>query len=132
MQKLERTLFERGRFSEIEQIYRDILGARRDDDTTVSLAAFYDKQGRADDAIDLLENFVSEGSGSVRASMMLTSLYARHRDPETVEKFLEQSSAVAPTNNHYRCSYCKLVSDHMRWHCPRCNRFDSFTRNHVD
>jgi lipopolysaccharide biosynthesis regulator YciM len=132
LDKLERTLFERGRFGEIEKVYDEVRAARANDEAvTAALAAFYEKQGRAEEAVQLLENFLSSNPGSLRVSMMLTSLYANHRDAETLRRFLEESSAYHPqSTSQYECQRCNFESTTMRWHCPRCNAFDSFFSNH--
>lgn len=130
--KLERTLFDRGRFGEIERIYDDVRGARAGDESvTMSLAAFYDKQGRVDEAISLLEEFTNVFPGSVRASLMLTAFYAKHRDGDTLQDFLDKSVRQPVAVYRYECEACHFNSSYMRWHCPRCNAFDSFSGNHV-
>lgn len=131
MPRLEKTMFDRGRFGEIERVYNDIRNARTDDEeVTMALASFYDKQGRSDEAIALLEEFVTVRPECIRASLMLASLYARHRDSRTLEDFLDRSFEEPDEDIHYQCRSCHYESERMRWHCPRCNAFDSFSRNH--
>jgi lipopolysaccharide biosynthesis regulator YciM len=130
LHKLERTLFERGRFSEIEKIYNAVRRARSDDEAaSLGLAAFYHKQGRAEEAIQLLEDYLSLHPTSVRARVLLTSLYARHRDPEMLERFVDESSKDSWRVSRFECASCHMSSDVMRWHCPRCGAFDSFSTN---
>jgi lipopolysaccharide biosynthesis regulator YciM len=132
LDKLERILFERGRFGEIEKVYDEVRAARSQDETVAaSLADFYEKQGRAEEAIQLLENFLSATPQSLRLSMILTSLYAKHRDADTLRRFLDEASARQPSaGREYDCRRCRFKSATMRWHCPRCNAFDSFSGNH--
>ncbi len=128
--KLERTLFERGRFSEIEKVYDAVRRARGDDEAaSLGLSAFYEKQGRADDAIQLLEDYLGVHPDSVPARVLLTSLYARYRDAETLERFVDESSKDSWRIARFVCRSCHMSSDVMRWHCPRCSAFDSFSTN---
>jgi lipopolysaccharide biosynthesis regulator YciM len=130
LHKLERTLFERGRFSEIEKVYNAVRRARGDDEAaSLGLAAFYHKQGRSEEAIQLLEDYLGLHPHSVSARVLLTSLYARHRDPEMLERFVDESAKESWRFSRFECRSCHLSSDVMRWHCPRCGAFDSFSTN---
>jgi lipopolysaccharide biosynthesis regulator YciM len=130
LNKLETTLFERGRFSDIENIYDEVRAARAGDEAAcLGLAAYYRKQGRGEEAIRLLEEYLTVHADSVPASLLLASFYARYRDADTVQRFLDESIKDPWRANHFECRSCSLRSDVMRWHCPRCNAFDSFSTN---
>lgn len=130
LRHLERTLFQRGTFGEIEAVYRDVLEVRPDDeDTTLALAAFYRKQGRTSDAISLLEEFRGANKGSIGGAMLLTSLYAATGDTDSLEDILEDVESEFVEKHHFRCGVCGNDSDRMLWHCPRCNSFDSYAIN---
>ena len=62
---------------------------------------------------------------------MLTSFYTKHRDTDTLRKFLDGLAQAPVSTTQYECTSCHLASEHMRWHCPRCNAFDSFSTHHV-
>lgn len=131
LKSLERVMFQRGTFSEIERVYREVLEARPwDEYATLSLASFYKKQGRGAEAIEFLEEFKSMHPESVGATLLLTSLYATLRDAETLEKFLDENESYYTSVRNHACSACGFQSVLMRWHCPRCNRFDSFIESH--
>jgi lipopolysaccharide biosynthesis regulator YciM len=129
---LEKTLFQRGKFGEIEQIYRDVLAERNDDESAVlSLASFYRKQGREEEALTLLEDYLASHSESLGGSLLLSSLYANLRDNETLETFLDESINRLTFQQRYVCSCCGFPAELMRWHCPKCNAFDTFSSNHA-
>jgi lipopolysaccharide biosynthesis regulator YciM len=146
LSRLEKLMFEGGRFSEVEKVYREVLAARPGDEyATLQLASFYRKQGRVEDAIEMLEDFRAghprsvEGTllltamyasardhpRSVEGTLLLTAMYASARDSATLEKFLDENGAFVG-GERYACSVCGEESDVMRWHCRRCNRFDTF------
>ncbi len=130
LQNLEKTLFQKGRFGEIEQIYLDVLSARNGDEAAIlSLSLFYQKQGREEDALRLLEEFHADCPDSLGASIMLTSLYSKLGDGETFETFLGDSINHFTRSKDYICSSCGHETNLMRWHCPKCNAFDSFSSN---
>jgi lipopolysaccharide biosynthesis regulator YciM len=129
---LEKTLFQRGKFGEIEQIYRDILAERSEDESAVlSLASFYRKQGREEEALTLLEEFSASHPESLGGSLLLSSLYANLRDDETLEMFLDESVNRLTFRQRYVCRSCGHTVDLMKWHCPKCNSFDTFSSDHA-
>jgi lipopolysaccharide biosynthesis regulator YciM len=132
LKKVEHVMFHRGTFGDIETVYRSILEARPwDEYATLALASFYKKQGRGEDAIEFLEEYRNMHPGSIGATVLLTSLYAAHDESDALETFLEELEARSsePTER-YECAACGFHSPAMRWHCPRCNSFDSFTKKH--
>lgn len=125
--RLAKLMFERGTFSEIENVYREVLTARPDDEyATLSLASFYRKQGRIEDAILMLEEYRAAHPRSVESTLLLTGMYAAARDTAELERFLDENENEAISNERYACSACGRESDTMRWHCTQCNSFDTF------
>jgi lipopolysaccharide biosynthesis regulator YciM len=124
-------MFHRGTFGDIEKIYRDVLAKRPwDEHATLALASFYRKQGRGEEAIDFLEEYRSMHPESLGTTLLLTSLYAMIKDRDELERFLESSEKDAAAQKpEYRCRECDFRTRTMRWHCPRCNAFESFTSN---
>ena len=126
---LERVLYQRGTFNEIESVYRDVLEARpSDENAAIALASFYRKQGRAEEAIGLLEEYTQANPESSAGVVMLTAIYATRGDEEELERLLDRGDRFVSRPAHFRCT-CGRESSVMRWHCPGCNRFDSFSRN---
>lgn len=126
LRNVERASFQLGTFSQMEKVYREVLAARPDDEVTVMrLAAFYKKQGRGEDAIHLLEGYRAEHPDAVSPMLLLTSLHATEQGRDSLGQFLEERQQ-RKTGAWYRCSECGHESEEMRWHCPRCNAFDSF------
>lgn len=126
--KLETVLFDKGRFGDIEKIYNDVRNARGSDESaSLGIAAFYKKQGRGDEAIQHLEDYLTVFPESVRGRLLLASLYAKYRDPDALEHFLDESIKDSMEHRPFVCQACQYQSDSMSWHCPRCNAFDSFS-----
>jgi lipopolysaccharide biosynthesis regulator YciM len=54
-------------------------------------------------------------------------------DRDRLDTFLEElESKVNEAKVHFECAKCGYRSQVMRWHCPRCNIFDSFEKKHED
>ena len=127
LRRLERATFQTGSFSDMERVYREVLASRPDDEAaTLALAAFYKKQGRGEDAIVLLEDFRSEHSDAMRPTLLLTTLYATERGNDSITSLLAETRSETERVRTCSCQSCGYVSEAMRWHCPKCNEFDSF------
>jgi len=126
---LERVLYQRGTFNDIETVYRDVLDTRPDDEhAAVSLASFYRKMGRTDAAVSLLQEHTQANPDSTTGTVLLTALHAQRGDDTELERLVDRGDRLLKRPSHFRC-ICGRESDLMRWHCPGCNRFDSFSRN---
>ncbi len=126
---LERVLYQRGTFNEIENVYRDVLDARSDDEhAAVALASFYRKQGRTDAAVALLQEHTQANPDSSAGTVLLTALHAMRGDEDEIERIVDNGDRLLKRPTHFHC-ICGRESERMRWHCPGCNRFDSFSRN---
>jgi lipopolysaccharide biosynthesis regulator YciM len=126
LSRLEKLMFDRGKFSDIENVYREVLAARPDDAyATLQLASFYRKQGRIEDAIAMLEDFRASHPRSVEGTLLLTTMYASARDAATLERFIDENESFLAAER-FACAVCGEESDTMRWHCGRCNGFDTF------
>jgi len=134
LKKIEHVMFHRGTFGEIERVYREVLEARPwDEYATLALASFYKKQGRGEDAIEFLEEFRSMHPGSIGTTVLLTSLYASHDDTGALDTFLEElETSATEAKVTFECGDCGFHAPGMRWHCPRCNSFNSFKKKHDD
>ncbi len=130
--RLVRLLFDRGRFSDIEKIYHEVLASRpQDEHATLSLASFYKKQGRVEDAIVMLEEFRTAQPRSVEGTLLLMGMYASARDVATLERFLDEIESGVAASEQFVCSACGKETDVMRWHCGHCNGFDTYVAHTV-
>ncbi len=130
LRSLERALYQRGTFNEIEAVYRDVLDSRPSDEhAALALASFYRKQGRTGEALHLLEDYGHSNPESVAGTVLLSSLYASRGDADELGEFLDRSERSIYHKTCFKCGSCGFQSGEMRWHCPRCTRFDTFARN---
>ena len=129
LRNLERVLYQRGTFNEVEAVYREVLEARpADEHAAVALASFYRKQGRAREAIALLEDHAQANPEAVAGTLLLTAIYAGLGEEEELDRLADRGLRFLDRPSHFTC-VCGFESSVMRWHCPECNRFDTFTRS---
>jgi len=89
IERLQKTLFELGRFGDIQQICENILKhepknltARR------SLAEFYEKKGEAEAAIEIYEGMVDDHPEDITTIIELVRIYLERGDNQKIERLL--------------------------------------------
>lgn len=127
-ERLESHLFDLGRFSEIEQIYRGVIGSYPQNvHAYAALSRFLRKKGDAGGAITILRDGLEHNQESLWLRRRLIRMY---HDVHDVDGVLNMSrevlSRVMKENYEYACSNCGNVSREPVWVCPKCNKVDSY------
>ncbi len=127
-ERLESQLFDLGRFSEIEQIYRSVLSNYPQNvHAYAALSRFLRKKGDAGGAITILRDGLEQNPESLWLRRRLIRMY---HDVHDVDGVLNMSrdvlSRVMKENYEYSCSNCGNVSREPLWVCPKCSKVDSY------
>ncbi|MCB1059792.1 MAG: tetratricopeptide repeat protein [Calditrichaeota bacterium] len=127
-ERLETHLFDLGRFSEIEQIYREVIHSYPQNvHAYAALSRFLRKKGDAGGAITTLRDGLEHNPESLWLRRRLIRMY---HDVHDVDGVLNMSrdvlSRVMKENYEYSCSNCGNVSHEPLWVCPKCNKVDSY------
>jgi lipopolysaccharide biosynthesis regulator YciM len=130
LERIAAVMFQGGTFGEIEAVYQEVLAERADDErATMALASFYRKQGRDDEAIQLLEDYRSGHPDAEGARAVLASLYASRGGGGALQQLLAEQERSLMAARAYQCGECGRRASLMRWHCPSCNAFDTFQKS---
>jgi lipopolysaccharide biosynthesis regulator YciM len=127
-ERLETHLFELGRFSEIEQIYRKVTRDHpRNVHAYVALSRFLEKRGDAGDAIAVLRRGLEQNPTSLWLRRRLIKLFTDVNDIEQViEMTRDVLSRVMEDHYEFKCSACGHVLRQPLWQCPECKKLDTF------
>ncbi|MBU0507388.1 tetratricopeptide repeat protein [bacterium] len=127
-ERLESRLFDLGRFSEIEQIYRALIRSYPQNvHAYAALARFLDKRGDRADAVAVLHDGVHQNPDSLWLRRLLIQLYGEVRDMDRVLQIAREILArVMKEQYEFTCSSCGNVSTEPLWLCPRCNKLDTY------
>lgn len=127
-ERLESHLFELGRFSEIEQIYRNLIrNYPQNVHAYAALSRFLDKRGDRGDAVAVLMDGLHQNPDSLWLRRLLVQLYAEMRDTgRVIELTRDILARVMKTQYEFTCSSCGYVAHEPLWFCPRCSKLDSF------
>ncbi|MBI5059715.1 tetratricopeptide repeat protein [candidate division KSB1 bacterium] len=127
-ERLETHLFDLGRFSEIEQIYR---GLTRSNSHTVhafaALSRFLEKRGDRSDAVTVLNEGLAQNPDSLWLRRRLVQIYADVRDVDRVMSLTRDLlSRVMHESYEFKCDSCGNISLEPLWLCPKCNQLDTY------
>ncbi|MCC6476251.1 tetratricopeptide repeat protein [bacterium] len=126
--RLESQLFDLGRFSEIEQIYRTVIRTwPQNVHAYAALSKFLRKKGDAGGAITVLRDGLDHNPESLWMRRRLIRMF---HDVHDVDGVLQMSrdilSRVMKENYEYTCNNCGHVSREPIWHCPKCGKVDTY------
>jgi lipopolysaccharide biosynthesis regulator YciM len=122
--KLEKALFESGRFDELEGILSRLLRKYPDNPLLLSvLAGFYAKKGEISRGVDLIENERDDMAGKSALAVSLASLYLKSGRTDEALSVLEESDRTPVTENRWKCDRCGESYDTSLGFCMACCSF---------
>lgn len=125
--RLKETLFETGRYWEIEGIYQSILQKSKNPAARLELADFYRKQGQFDQAIELCQEVLDKHPETPMAWYILAQVHnQRGNESAALEEALEGLSKQKQKEVVFTCSECGNASVEPLWRCPQCRAWDSY------
>ncbi len=128
--KLEKALFESGRFDELEGILSRLLTKYPSDSLLLaSLAGFYAKKGEILRGIDLLESERGRIAGDNNLAVALASLYIKNGRTDEALSVLEENGRIPPVPGSWKCGSCGETYDTSLGFCRTCCSFDSIRKD---
>jgi lipopolysaccharide biosynthesis regulator YciM len=125
--RLKDVLYDLGLYSELEEIYLEILQKKpKDPASSINLVDLYWKQGRTEKALALCRKTVEEHPENMQCRHLLIQLlHERGEDSEAVGEALRltESEAVAV----YACPACGEKGKEPLWYCPHCGQWNSYS-----
>lgn len=127
-ERLETHLFDLGRFSEIEQIYRALIRSYPQNvHAYAALSRFLDKRGDRGDAIAVLMDGLHHNPESIWLRRLLIQIYGEIGDAgKVVDLARDVLQRVMKAQYEFTCSHCGHVVNEPTWLCPRCQKLDTF------
>ncbi|MDI6807591.1 MAG: tetratricopeptide repeat protein [Candidatus Eisenbacteria bacterium] len=126
--RLEKALFEKGRFGEMMEFYEELAQRNpKDSSTLLSLATLQKKRGDKNEALRLVREVLEFEPENERARAELIMLY--HEDGRNDDAYREAAKLaekLKKENEKYRCRNCGNRSDEPLWRCPSCLQWDTY------
>ena len=127
----EKTLYQSGRFQELEQLLGDLIEANPGRPSLVgSLASFFEKKGELERAVDILESEQESFDLGPIVSARLAALYIQTGRAEEARKLLEAFETNMKQPSIYYCTACGNHADIPLAYCSDCARFNTFEKGY--
>lgn len=128
--RIKKALFELGRYGEISDICREVIGAAPTSlDARLALADYYSKKGEYSVAIEHLRTAADNHPESYLPTLELAKLYLMSDDKERLKQLLDRlDGRYGSLDYQYRCKECGHLAKEKMWLCPKCYAVDSFAR----
>ncbi len=128
--RLEKALFESGRFDELEGILSRLLEKYPAESLLLStLAGFYAKKGEISRGIDLLEGERGRVSGNNKLAVSLASLYIKSGRTDEALSVLEENDRIPSAAGSWKCGSCGEAFGTSLGFCRACCSFDSIIKD---
>lgn len=126
--QLEKTLFELGEYSDISDVYENILARNPGDTFTIlSLARIDEKKGMVESAIERYKQIIDVDPDFLSAKLNLARLYLeQNRNDESMSILESLTEKLPPTEEQFFCQRCKYRSPEPLWRCPSCKSWNTF------
>ncbi len=126
--RLEKALFDLGKFGEIFKIYLEVLEENpREIRTMYALAGIYQKKGNANLAIEALKGILEIQPDYYPALGNLILLYSQNGLTQDARLLLEQYQArLAGLDDKLACQSCGQAYSTPPWRCPACGRINVY------
>jgi len=125
---IEETLFNLGRFGDVEDIYRGVLNAVPDNiPTSIALSGILEKKGEIPTAENLLRTVLNADNINTAAAIRLTKLLSSSdRSDEGFEILSDIAERIDIGIDHHECDLCGYRIAKPEPICPDCNGLGTF------
>jgi len=128
--RLQKTLFDLGRFGEISDVCKEILeGSGKNLEAWLTLADYHYKKGEYALAIEHLNRAADNYPDSYLPPLELARLYLVTDEKQKLRELLDRLESGRESREcEYLCRKCGHKSGTKLWLCPSCKAVDSFRR----
>lgn len=126
--RLEKVLYDLGRFGEIARVYLEVLEKNPQEIRTMyALANFYEKKGNSNLAMDVLLGILEIQPDYYPGLGSLILLYSQNGMNQEARALLEKFQRNLPAgDSKLSCRSCGYSSSIPPWRCPSCGRVNVY------
>ena len=123
-EQLGKTYYQKGDFTEVENIYRSILKEHPQDiHTLLALIELLEKKGEIETVLQLCREVI-EIKPSIEAYIRLIR-YQKDNQKE-IDALLNSLADLCKQDKSFTCSVCYYRSTEPLWRCPECGNWRTF------
>ncbi len=125
---IEETLFQLGRYGEVEDIYRTMLNKDPSNlSARIALAGILEKKGELSSAEGMLKSVLeSDPTNAMAAFRLLNVMAARDRIDDGLNILSNVADKIHLHNQEYKCRKCGKGFPRPMPACPHCNSIGTF------
>jgi len=126
--RLEKALYELGEYSDISDLYENVLSRNPGNTLALfSLARIDEKKGMTEAALERYREVIDTDPSFLSARLSLARLYLQqNRREESMEVLEKLGESLPPTAEQFACQRCGYNSSEPLWRCPSCKSWNSF------
>ncbi|MCX7835865.1 MAG: tetratricopeptide repeat protein [bacterium] len=127
---LETILFEQNRFDEVEKFYQKLTQQHLHlVHAYVALSKIVQRKGEYEKAMKILKEGLDLNPSNELIQFEYANLLRQmNRVDELAKLGLDVMKRLAPPTSSYVCKKCGFTAEKMRWYCPSCGSWESFSR----
>lgn len=128
--RLKILLYNLGRYGEIEHLYASVIRKKpKRPDVYLVLIDLYLKEGRFDQALDLVQKTIDQYPDNGLCRLMLVKVYRRmNKDGEALAEAASLLEKTFKKNDLLVCSNCGYETSDPMWWCPGCHHWKTFLK----
>jgi lipopolysaccharide biosynthesis regulator YciM len=126
-ERLEKTLYEKGQFSKIEEFYHSILEEDEENiSAIIALSEIYRKKGEYNESLKILQNALKKDIDTkIINSLIVKIMYDKGQFKESAKQAIEIiESDHIPDYKRFSCDKCKTDFNEPFWICPKCGEWN--------
>ncbi len=125
--RLKEILFDMGRYSDLEDIYKQVIRSNPKNPTaSINLVEIYKKQGRLNEAIEICENVLEAHPDLTECRYALVKVLKQNGDEKkAMNEAMRILDKEIEKQELYQCHECKYEQKEPFWYCPQCHQWDT-------
>jgi lipopolysaccharide biosynthesis regulator YciM len=126
--KIEKALYDAGRYGRIPQVYGKFLEKRPDDvESLLRLANYAERKGSLEEAVEQAELAVEANPHTIPPRASLAAYFSDlERSTDSSRECREILRICEERWNRFVCSFCGNEEKEFMWRCPSCRRVGLF------
>ena len=125
--RLKEILFDMGRYSDLENIYKQVMRNKPKNPTaSMNLVEIYKKQGRLNEAIEICEDILEKHPDLTECRYALIKILKQNgEEKKALDEAMRILDKEIEKQEQYQCRECSYEQKEPFWYCPQCHQWNT-------
>ncbi len=125
--RLKEILFDMGRYSDLENIYKQVMRSKAKNPTaSMNLVEIYKKQGRLNEAIEICEDILENHPDLTECRYALVKILKQNgEEKKALSEAMRILDKEVEKQEQYQCRECSYEQKEPFWYCPQCHQWNT-------